>query len=409
MSLAMGLAAVDEYFREGDRREVRDRDRKRFGWEEKRAESEMSLLPDKTEAERLGYVDRAGASKVNIDLRPQRTANEGLRLGQENVSLVRAGARQNTVEDANDARANYSLADAKFKLGQQPTEQQTTTIRNDMGLEQVRNDQRNQPAVLQTQTNNANMALEQSKADVVAQPMKIAQQAAAGTVSQMQAQGQLLSTLYDAIQTGNPDIVRGYIQNSLNTGLFPQLKGKTVGEVGSVKGANGKPAIVAKDDTGQVIFQMSLDELQRVRSAMAKPETMKLNDGDTVVQVRGNQITPLYTAPVSPGKAAEKMGPLERDVTYLVGKHGMTKDQALAHLNASKTMSREQFVLKSITDTVALGKKPTDAEVAEFGAIYDRATKGGPRVAQQPAPNAAAPARPKMDPAVSRLLGIPPQ
>lgn len=405
MSLAMGLAAVDEYFREGDRRELRDRDRKRFGWESQRAESEMSLLPDKTEAERLGYKDRAGEAGARMATRPQRTANEIKRLGQEGYTLERAGARQGKVEDTADVTADYSLADAKFKLGQQPTAQQTATIRNEMGLAQAKNDQTNQPATLQTQTNTANMGLAQSNADVVAQPMKIAQQAATGAVTQMQAQGQLLSTLYDAIQTGNPNIVRGYIQNSLNTGLFPNLKGKTVGEVGSAKGADGKPVIVAKDDAGQVIFQMSMDELQRVRSAMAKPENIKLNDGDTIVQVRDGKATPLYTAPASPGKTADRMGPLERDVNYLMRAHGMTNAQALAHLNASKTMSREQFVLKSVQDSVALGKKPSDADVAEFGAIYDRATKGGPRVAPTAAPGAAT-GRPAMDPALSRLLGI---
>lgn len=430
MSLAMGLAAVDEYFREGERRELRERDRKRFGWESQRAESEMSLLGDKTEADRLSFRDRASESGARIATRPQRTANEISRLRQEGVSLERAGARQGKVEDTADVAADYSLADAKFKLGQQPTLQQTQANTNEvglqtsaqalesnpalleaktnqtlLGLQQSRADLKNQPARLQTEANTVNMTLAQSKADVVAQPMKIAQQAAAGTVSQMQAQGQLLSNLYEAIQTGNQNVVRTYIQNSLNTGLFPQLKGKKVGEVGSIKGADGKPVIVAKDDAGQVIFQMSMDELQRVRDAMAKPETMKLNDGDTVVQVKGGKATPLYTAPVSPSKAAERMGPLERDVGYLMKFHGKTKDEALAFVNSAKTMSRNQFVLKSITDSVALGKKPTDAEIAEFGAIYDRATRGGPRVAPPAAPGAT-PARPPMDPALSRLLGI---
>jgi hypothetical protein len=186
-----------------------------------------------------------------------------------------------------------------------------------------------------------------------------------------------------------------------------RLRGKTVAEVGSMKDAKGQPLLVAKGADGAVLFQMPLADMQRVRDSMAKPETMKVNEGDSVVQVRGGRVTPLYTAPTSQGKAAERMGPLERDVGYLMRAHNMTNAQALAHLNASKTMSREQFVLKSVQDSVALGKKPNDAEVSEFGAIYDRATQGGPRAAPATPPAGPRAAQPGMDPALKKLLGIP--
>lgn len=407
MSLAMGLSALDEYFREGDRRELRDRDRKRFGWESQRSEAEMSLLPDKTEADRLGYKDRAGEAGARMATRPQRTANEMKRLGQEGYSLERAGVRQPKVEDTADVTADYSLADAKFKLGQQPTTQQTTANTNEVGLQNSANALQDNPARLETNTNQTMMGLNKSRADLKAQPAQLAQQAAQGVITQMEAKGHMLSSLYDALQTGNSGIVRDYIQGAINTGMFTEVAGRTVGEVGSMRDAKGQPVIVAKDSNGQVLFQMSMDELQRVREAMSKPQNMKLNDGDTVVQVKGNKATPLYTAPVSQTKAAERMGPLQRDVTYLTNAHKMTPEQALAHLNSSKTMSRDQFVLKSVQDSVALGGKPTDAQIAEFGAMYDRATRGGPRVTT-PAPGAA-PGRPAMDPALSRLLGIPPQ
>jgi hypothetical protein len=407
MSLAMGLSALDEYFREGDRRELRDRDRKRFGWESQRTEAEMSLLGDKTEADRLGYRDRAGESGARMATRPQRTANEIQRLGQEAFSLTRAGQRQPKVEDIADLKTDYGLGDAKFSLSQQPTMQQTTANTNEVGLQNSANALQDNPARLETATNNTLLGLNQSRADLSTQPTKIATQAANGVISQAQAQGQLVSGLYDTLQSGNPDMVRNYIQGSINTGLFPSLKGKTVAEVGSMKDAKGQPLLVAKGADGAVLFQMPLADMQRVRDSMAKPETVKLNDGDTLLQVRGGKATPLYTAPVSQGKAAERMGPLERDVSYLMRAHGMNQQQALSHLNSSKTMSREQFVLKSAQDTVAMtGKRPTDADLAEFGAMFDRATKGGPRAASAPtAPGA--PARPTMDPALSRLLGIP--
>jgi hypothetical protein len=408
MSLALGLAAVDEYFREGDRRELRDRDRKRFGWESQRSDAEMSVLGDKTEADRLSYRDRAGESGARMATRPQRTANEIQRLGQESYSLSRAGQRQTKVEDTADAKVDYGFGDAKFNLSQQPTVQETASNTNKVGLQNSASALENTPARLETETNRTTLGLRQSEADLAAQPAKIATAAAQGTVSQMTAQGQLVSGLYDALQAGNSDIVRTYIQNSINTGLFPSLKGKTVAEVGSMKDAKGQPVVVAKDAAGQTIFQMSLDEMKRVREAMDKGQVLNVNDGNTVVQVKGGKATPLYTAPTSAAKAAERMGPLERDVGYLVRAHKMTPDQALSHLNSSKTMSREQFVLKSVQDSIAVGTRPTEAQVAEFGAMYDRATKGGPRVAQPGAAGPGAPtARPAVDPALSRLLGIP--
>ena len=221
----------------------------------------------------------------------------------------------------------------------------------------------------------------------------------------MQAQGQLLSTLYDAIQTGNPDIVRGYIQNSLNTGLFPQLKGKTVGEVGSAKGTDGKPVIVAKDDAGQVIFQMSMDELQRVRSAMAKPENIKLNDGDTVVQVRGNQITPLYTAPVSPGKAADREGkkPAEVQLAEWLIKSRVAPNEAEAWrlVRSSKEKSKASFVQEYVLKTA--GIVDASKAAADAGKMWDSQNQTAPA----PPVGPRVPGAPAMDPALSRLLGIP--
>lgn len=412
MSLMMGLSALDEFYREGDRRELRDRDRKRFGWESQRSEAEMSLLGDKTAAERLGYQDRAGESGARIATRPRRTANEIVRLGQEGYSLERAGVRQPMVEDTTDAKVNYALADAKFGLAQQPIVQDTQRNTNEVGLQNSANALQNNPARLETNTNQTMIGLNQSRADLAQQPMKIAQQAAQGALTQLQAQGQLLSGLSDAIQTGNPNIVRGYIQDSLNTGLFPDQKGKTVGEVGSAKGADGKPMIVAKDSAGQVIFQMSMAELQRVRDAMSKPETMKVNEGDSVVQVRGGRVTPLYTAPTSPGKSMEREGkkPVEQQLAEWLIKSRVAPNEAEAWkmVRSSKEKSRASFVQEYVLKTAGIQDASKAADDA--GKMWDSQNQpqgGGPAAGGPRATPAAPAAQPGIDPALKKLLGIP--
>ncbi len=96
-------------------------------------------------------------------------------------------------------------------------------------------------------------------------------------------------------------------------------------------------------------------------------------------------------------------------MSYLVTQHGMTKDQALAHLNSAKTMTREQFILKSVQDSIAMGKKPTSEEVANFGALYDSARQAPAtsRAAPATAPTSNSPAPANLDPQIKSLLGIP--
>jgi hypothetical protein len=408
----MGLSALDEYFREGDRRELRDRDRKRFGWESQRSDAEMSVLGDKTEADRLSYRDRVGESGARIATRPQRTANEIVRLGQEGYSLERAGARQPRVEDTTDAKVDYSLADAKFGLTQQPTVQDTQRNTNEVGLQNSANALQNNPARLETATNQTMVGLNQSREDLSTQPVKIATQAAQGVISQAQAQGQLVSGLYDTLQSGNPDMVRNYIQGSINTGLFPSLKGKTVAEVGSMKDAKGQPLLVAKGADGAVLFQMPLADMQRVRDSMDKGQVFNVNDGNSLVQVKGGKATPLYTAPTSPGKAVEREGkkPAEVQLAEWLIKSRVAPNEAEAWrlVRSSKEKSRSAFVQEYVLKTAGIvdpSKAATDA-----GKMWDSQNQpqgGGPAAGGPRATPAAPAAQPGMDPALKKLLGIP--
>lgn len=74
MALNLGLAAADSYFKADDARVLREQQRERFGWDKQRAESELSTLPDRTEAAKSGYQLQTAQNKANLDLVPNQAA-----------------------------------------------------------------------------------------------------------------------------------------------------------------------------------------------------------------------------------------------------------------------------------------------------------------------------------------------
>lgn len=130
--------------------------------------------------------------------------------------------------------------------------------------------------------------------------------------------------------------------------------------------------LMAMDSSGNVVFALSQSQMKAMaESVKGGAKFEKIDAGDTLVKIVNGVATPVYTAPESEKSKATKQGPLERDVAYLESAHGMSKAQALAHLNSAKTMSREQFILKSVQDMQALNKNPTDQDVESFGRLYD--------------------------------------
>ena len=93
-ALGLGLIAADNYFKEGDARVQRGRESQRFDWEKQRAESEMSTLPDKTEADRSGYQLRGKQNNANIGLVDAQTENAKKKLELEGAVLDAAKERQ---------------------------------------------------------------------------------------------------------------------------------------------------------------------------------------------------------------------------------------------------------------------------------------------------------------------------
>ncbi|WP_448510008.1 hypothetical protein [Immundisolibacter sp.] len=358
-ALGLGLIAADQYFKAGDARVQREREGQRFDWERQRAESELSTLPDKTEADRSGYQLRNKQNTANIGLSDVQAENAKKKFELEGSGLDAAKERQ-------------------------PLEQAAAL-------------------------NGAEIAKTLSEFQVQDLPRVIAEKKRAGVFGDADSSVAAIGKLAELIKLGDQTQVITFM-NAMNETRDPGQRKPPVAIVGIEQDPKtGEKVFVAKDANGQDVMRMSAAQMQRVRDFIGKTEFKTVNAGDSLVQIKGGQATPVYTAPESARSAAAKQGPLERDVGYLVNQHGMTKDQALAHLNSAKTMTREQFILKSVQDSIAMGKKPTSEEVANFGALYDSArqapTAQPSRQPAAPASNSPAPAN--LDPQIKSLLGIP--
>lgn len=356
-ALGLGLIAADQYFKEGDARVQRGREGQRFDWEKQRAESEMSTLPDKTEADRSGYQLRGKQNNANIGLVDSQAENTKKRLQLESTGLDAAQDRQ-PLENA-------------------------------------------------ASRNNAEIAKTLSEFGVEDLPRVITEKRVQGVFSDVDAGTAAIAKLSDLIQQGDgAQVIR--FMNAMNSAHPAGQRRADVAGVGIEQDPTTKENVfVARDAQGKDVMRMSAAQMRRVRDSVGKTEFKTVNAGDSLVQIKGGVATPVYTAPESAKSAAAKQGPLERDVGYLVNQHGMSKDQALAHLNSAKTMTREQFILKSVQDSIAMGKKPTSEEVTNFGTLYDSARQApaASRNAPAPASNSQAPAN--LDPQIKSLLGIP--
>lgn len=348
MSLKSGLAAATSYFKADDERKERE-------YTQARRDSELSLLPDKAAADRSGYQLRGRQNTADEGLVDAKAANERKKLGLESMKTEAETARQ-PMEQA----AEMNAAEIKKALS------------------------------------------EYSVQDL---PRAIAEKRRAGVFNDADASITAMGKLAELVDMGEEGQIISYM-NAMNA-----IKGEGAAQIAKVgirlDPATKSQAFVALDANGGVVKTIPQEHLLAVKNKLAKTELKTVNAGDSLVQFQGGQVTPVYTAPESAKSAAAKQGPLERDVGYLVNQHGMSKDQALAHLNSAKTMTREQFILKSVQDSLAMNKKPTIEEVTNFGTLYDSARQAP--AASRTAPASDSPVPANLDPQIRSLLGLPNQ
>lgn len=354
MDLGLAMAGANAFFKEQQAQDIRDREKQRYEWEKARAEAEMSTLPDKTAADRSGFQLRAGQNQQGIELLPGETANKKTEQGIKTTELTGQQNRLPQTEETKDINAGMGLATAKAE-------------------------QEMQSDVIQQKKNVQTIATAVSNLDVEELPRTLAQKRLQNEISQSDSDVMIAAKLSDLIDAGDTTSIVRLLNAQKKTITDPKIAGlPDVASVARAKDANGVEYLVLKDAKGNQITARPIEGYRAAKSSLAKIDYKTVDAGDSLVRVQGGKVTPVYTAPESEKSKATKAGPLERDVNYLSSTFGMSQEQALAHLNSAKTMSRSQFILKSVQDLIAIGKQPTPDQEKQIGEVYDRITSGKP-------------------------------
>lgn len=222
---------------------------------------------------------------------------------------------------------------------------------------------------------------------------------------------QALNGLYGAMIEGAP-AAKAYVQKIADSGQYPGLVGKQVGQVGLT--ADGQN-FVAQDAQGNEIFTLPVSSIQQAHS-MAVPTEWK-TVGDTLVGTQGGRVTQQYSAPkftaLKPGEtgvvsqgtnvvnatqapvpdayAAAHQGVTVNTANWLMKNvPGIKAQDAFNMAKQANSMSREQFVATIMGNPMLNTSAGNPAQAAQrFGAIYDqlRTMNSAPGLSNAPGSN----------------------
>lgn len=343
MNLGMGLIAADEFFKAGDARKERE-------YLQAKRDAELGLLPDETRAKRAKLGLDTATDEANTGLVPAQTETAGLRLRAERGEL------QGTIAAQPDKNATMKLEAATRRRFTQAEASDAGRKINEMSIN--------------------------------------------GAISKEEARQRAFVMLRTLIGQGNKNAVLSFFNSYGSAVGMPYAN-----DVRVITDANGKEHFQAVDKGGKTIVSMSRDDLDAISARFAgKGDLLTVKPGETIVLAKDGEAKTLFTAPETPSSAVAKMGPTERDVNYFVREFGLTKEQAWARINSSKTKTREQFIIDSVNNMTALGGKPTQADIDRFGQMYDR-INGAQQPAQGTGSNNPAPAT--VSPEIRNILGLP--
>lgn len=395
--LTAAMMGANAYFKENERLADRRKQDERHDWERQRALADLSTLDARARAVRSDAELRDARSRGGLDSLPQEQANARLKREIESGEMGATLLRQPTVEATRDAQANAGLADAQFAAETQPTVQSTKRTR--LGIEDAT-----------------------AKVEAQALPEKLRAARAQGAISGSDAGLAVLGRLaYYAKAGDKPGALAFANQVAQIPDLLPGVRGMQFVDVtatpdGQDTAGGTGPGYTFKTSDGRNMFIAHKTLVAAAEHTGKDPKFKFMHDKDTGEVLVGNERTggvgvARQADPARPRGGTAKVGPLERDVNYLTAVHGMTNEQALLHLNQAKSMTRQQFILRSVASSMQ-PEKITDADVARLGQLYDSAVGHNPtqptattRGASGAPAASGAPSTP--DPRWKSLIGVP--
>ncbi len=400
MNLAMGLQAADEYFREGDRRKVRE-------YQQALRDSEMSLLPDRAESLRSGYRDTTETNAARAKMRPGQTDLSMAQTGLDQANVSSATARQPMESETAATNAAAANSTAKFSLSQLPVNQQTATNNNALAKSNSEASLAQAPDVQAASASMAkvNAAVAGEKANQI--PQMLSSMKVKGALSGEEERDAILSTLARRLRsndaTGSLEFANQIAQIP---GIMPSTNGKVFTSIQAVTDgtdASGQkgPGYVFKTQDGQQAFITSKTMVDAYQRTLGNPKFGFLHDKDTGEVIRTNPQTgeAAVVREAQPGRVrgVDKM-PSDQKMIQFYMANGMDFAQASKKIGTQKEPGRLAFIAKRLE----LIPSPTEADVEKASNLYEM-SQGEKRPAAPS--NSAAPS--KVDPRLNSLLGIP--
>jgi len=379
MNIGLGLIAADEYFKEGDRRQLREH-------QQALRDYERDMLPDKANAERSGYQLRNSQNNANSELLPSQTENAKKRIGLDSAELEGQAERQ-------------------------PTEIKTKGIQAGIGLANAENDQINVPWSLQVKNNGLAGQVLNSEHEIATLPQKLRMAATQGTLSEQGQMDVVLGTMGGLISRNDKAGALRFANEIAKTSeVLPGTNGVTFTDIKPASGGPQGPGYHFITSDGKTIFAPK----DAIGGAMQKLQSGKYkfierSDGSIFAGNEANGrggIVQGGDPAMLRGKNAQHTPADIQSAEWLmerVPKFKGNPEAAWDAVRSSKEKTRSSFIMDYVSKN-ALPGTDSNKMAQEAGAMYDalRRNQGG----GNSAPSNSGPVG-KVDPAISSLIGIP--
>lgn len=297
-------------------------------------------------------------------------------LAGEINGYKQAQNEQNAQDYAQAARANSELQ----MLAQQQTYQpQAQAQVAQAGLSQAQSSAQASLVPQQAQLASTTLGTQQSAATAAAarQPVlnqtadnqAAVQQGVTGTQAQLLPQAQanmkldqlgadqqaaLRSTagLYGAMMQG-ADSVRNYVQKEADSGAYPTLSGKQVGQVGLTPDGQ---TFVALDTQGNTLVNTPVSHIQQAFQMVNPAQTVTAKPGESIFSVRNGSATQIGYAPVPEQFSMQHDSALVKNAKWISANvTGGDNAKALKLAQQANSMSKAQFIAQALPNMMSVG------------------------------------------------------
>jgi hypothetical protein len=304
----------------------------------------------------LSTLINAGAGAIDgyRDQQYTQNAQDALQEQRANQALKDAAAQQTYQPQAQAAVAQAGLSQAQntAQTGLVPQQAALASTNLDTQQSAASTALQNQPLANQTATNQATTQAALTGAQATNAPQQAGDMQLQQAQADQQAHVTALTGLYSSMREG-PQAAQQYVQKVADSGTYPNMQGKQIGQVGLT--ADGQN-FVAQDSDGNQVFTLPVSALQQAYKMSIPTKFESVPMGGTLVGTQGGQVTSQTTAPVPDAMANKYVAPEVQMTKYLQsGNSKMTNAQAFAMVNQAKTLSREAFVQQGLPNMLTIG------------------------------------------------------